>query len=371
MVFLVDNGARPFSEQHLPRLLPFDSTGKLWQGKGYFWRAAADIANGNSRAAAARIKEAAEEEYRRLLYVGMTRAEDRLIVCGYFGKQQPVAGTWHGLVSAALASAPEAEAFPDPLLPGTRHRYRTVTQQPGFQRASEVGPPAPSAKEAPAWLRQPVPPEPHAAAAADAVARVRVDRRRESTRRRRRGRRCSTPARSRHWRSPEAWPCTGCCRSCPASRRASDWQRRCAISSGSAAPGCRTNAAFAARSVMRVLADPRFAPIFSPDSRAEVGIAGTLEIGGIARAISGKIDRVAVTEKEVLIVDYKTNRPAPWRLEEVPQTYITQLALYRALLQPLYPGHIVSAALLFTEAPLLIAVPAAAMDDALARLTRA
>ena len=59
------------------------ATGKLWQGKGYLWRAAGDIANGNSRAAAARIKEAAEEEYRRLLYVGMTRAEDRLIVCGY------------------------------------------------------------------------------------------------------------------------------------------------------------------------------------------------------------------------------------------------------------------------------------------------
>ena len=99
VVFLVDNGARPFSEQHLPRLLPFDATGKFWQGKGYLWRAAADIANGNSRAAAARIKEAAEEEYRRLLYVGMTRAEDRLIVCGYFGKIQPTSGTWHSLVT--------------------------------------------------------------------------------------------------------------------------------------------------------------------------------------------------------------------------------------------------------------------------------
>ena len=39
VVFLVDNGARPFSEQHLPRLLPFDPTGKFWQGKGYLWRA--------------------------------------------------------------------------------------------------------------------------------------------------------------------------------------------------------------------------------------------------------------------------------------------------------------------------------------------
>jgi len=73
----------------------------------------------------------------------------------------------------------------------------------------------------------------------------------------------------------------------------------------------------------------------------------------------------------VLIVDYKTNRPGPTRLEEVPPAYVTQLALYRALLKPLYPGRIVKAALLFTEAPLLIAVPGAAMDDALVRLTRA
>ena len=110
--------------------------------------------------AAARIKEAAEEEYRRLLYVGMTRAEDRLIVCGYYGKIQPTAGTWHGLVSAALASAPEAEALPDPLLPGTRHRFRVVKQQPPSQRVGEAQPLQPSAQQAPAWLRQPVPPEP-------------------------------------------------------------------------------------------------------------------------------------------------------------------------------------------------------------------
>ena len=123
---------RPFSEQHLPRLLPFDATGKFWQGKGYLWRAAADIANGNSRAAAARIKEAAEEEYRRLLYVGMTRAEDRLIVCGYYGKQQPTAGTWHALVSAALAGAPETEALPDPMPCGN------APSLPGRQAAGEA-----------------------------------------------------------------------------------------------------------------------------------------------------------------------------------------------------------------------------------------
>ncbi len=55
----------------------------------------------------------------------------------------------------------------------------------------------------------------------------------------------------------------------------------------------------------------------------------------------------------------------------MPLSYVVQLALYRALLQPLYPGKQISAALLFTEAPRLIALPEAAMDDALARLTQA
>ncbi len=62
---------------------------------------------------------------------------------------------------------------------------------------------------------------------------------------------------------------------------------------------------------------------------------------GEKRAVSGKIDRLAVTEREVLIVDYKTNRPAPHGLEAVPPAYVAQLALYRALLQPVYPGRTV------------------------------
>jgi ATP-dependent helicase/nuclease subunit A len=98
---------------------------------------------------------------------------------------------------------------------------------------------------------------------------------------------------------------------------------------------------------------------------------GSLEVKGRLRSISGKIDRLAVTPEKVSIVDYKTNRPAPAGLAEVPPAYVLQLALYRALLQPLYPGREVTAALLFTEAPRLIELPAAAMDDALARLTRA
>ncbi|MGQ3029933.1 MAG: 3'-5' exonuclease, partial [Ferrovibrionaceae bacterium] len=78
VVFLVDGGSAPFSDQHLPRLMPFQGSGRHWTGKGYLWRSASDVANGFSKAAAARARELADDEYRRLLYVGMTRARDDL-----------------------------------------------------------------------------------------------------------------------------------------------------------------------------------------------------------------------------------------------------------------------------------------------------
>ncbi len=124
-------------------------------------------------------------------------------------------------------------------------------------------------------------------------------------------------------------------------------------------------------SVASILADPLFAPLFASGSRAEVAVMGSLTVKGKPRIISGKIDRLAVGADRVFIVDYKTNRPAPATLADVPTAYILQLSLYRALLKPLYPGREVAAGLLFTEAPRLIELPATVMDDALARLTEA
>ena len=71
--------------------------------------------------------------------------------------------------------------------------------------------------------------------------------------------------------------------------------------------------------VMRVIEDERFAELFGPGSRAEVPI-----VGGCRRpangCVSGQVDRLAVTPSSVLIADFKTNRPPPRSLAEVPPT---------------------------------------------------
>jgi ATP-dependent helicase/nuclease subunit A len=99
-----------------------------------------------------------------------------------------------------------------------------------------------------------------------------------------------------------------------------------------------------------------------------VPIVGRLARGGkTALAVSGQIDRLAVSPSEVLIADYKSNRPAPRILAEVPPAYVRQLGLYRAVLQKLYPDRPVRAVLVWTDIPDLMELSADALDHAIAQ----
>jgi ATP-dependent helicase/nuclease subunit A len=126
-----------------------------------------------------------------------------------------------------------------------------------------------------------------------------------------------------------------------------------------------------AEEVMRVLEDSRFYELYGAQSRAEVPIVGRVQIGGETVRVSGQIDRLAVTQDAVLVGDFKTNRPAPRRIEDVPPAYVTQLALYRAVLAKLYPDRPVRCALIWTEVPDLMELSGNALDAALAQATPA
>ncbi|AZO26669.1 ATP-dependent helicase/nuclease subunit A [Mesorhizobium shonense] len=371
VVFLVDGGSAPFSDQHLPRLMAFESSGAEWRGKGYLWRSASDVANGISRAASARARELADDEYRRLLYVGMTRAEDRLIVCGYHGKRAPSAGTWHSIVSRALLNASESAERRHPATADVAvHRFHLTKLPPVALAGADETAPLEHAAPLSDGLFRPLPPyeelpRPLSPSGASAL----IDEASEAL---------------PDTRSPvldaEAEPGFAVMRGLALHKLLqmlpgiAEDERRSAAERYLARAGADWPAAErgkALEAVLSILSDRGFGALFSPSSRAEVAVMGSLEVKGKLRSISGKIDRLAVTAQKVSIVDYKTNRPAPASLGEVPPAYVLQLALYRALLKPLYPGREVTAALLFTEAPRLIELPANAMDDALARLTGA
>ena len=123
--------------------------------------------------------------------------------------------------------------------------------------------------------------------------------------------------------------------------------------------------------VLALIGDPRFAAVFGAGSRAEVSIAGRLERPGRPAAlVSGQIDRLVVSQDEVLIVDYKTNHAPPKLATEAPASYVRQLALNRAVLGKLYPQLPVRAVLLWTETPELMEISAPALDAQLATIIR-
>ena len=107
--------------------------------------------------------------------------------------------------------------------------------------------------------------------------------------------------------------------------------------------------------VIAVLEDARFAEAFGPNSRAEVALAGQIATTdtGAAIMLSGRIDRLVVTPDRVLVIDYKSNRPAPDRAEDAAVAYQRQMAGYVGLLRQVYPDREVSAALLWTDGPKL------------------
>ena len=116
------------------------------------------------------------------------------------------------------------------------------------------------------------------------------------------------------------------------------------------------------QAVIAVIDNPEFAPFFAASSLAEVPFAASL--GEPLGTISGQIDRLVVSEDEVFILDFKTDREPPATLQSVSLAYIAQLAAYRAGLARIFPGRSIRAGLLWTEVPVLMALPDAQMEAA-------
>ena len=104
---------------------------------------------------------------------------------------------------------------------------------------------------------------------------------------------------------------------------------------------------------LRIFENPDFAPVFAAGSRAEVPLVGV--VGG--DVVSAQIDRLVVRDDEVMIVDYKTNRPPPRDVEGTPKAYRRQMSIYRAALRQMYPGKNVRCFILWTNGPWMVELP--------------
>jgi ATP-dependent helicase/nuclease subunit A len=119
---------------------------------------------------------------------------------------------------------------------------------------------------------------------------------------------------------------------------------------------------------LSVLEDARFAEVFGPGSRAEVAIAGAAALLPAGLKVSGRIDRLVVLPDRVLVADFKTNRPSPAAAEAADPAYLRQMAIYWAVLAELFPGRQIEAALVWTDGPKLMPIPENLIRQSLAGL---
>jgi len=305
------------------------------------------------------LREAAnrrrDEEYRRLLYVAMTRAEDRLHVCGWYGRNAPPDDCWYHLVRRGLAGVAEPADFTfgragETGWSGAGLRLvNPQAAQPEMQRLPVAGVPLAPSREA--WMDRVPPPEPapprplapsRPAEAEPAVLSPRVDTGEDPFQR---GRIVHRLLQALPDLPPE--------------------ERRTACEQFLARPAHGLTAAAqveTAAEVMAILESERFAPLFGPGSRAEVPVAGVIDGPDGPEVVSGQIDRLLVTDDSVTVLDYKTARPVPPRPEDTPVTYLRQLAAYRTVLQGIWPDRPVYCALLWTTAPALVPLDGRLLD---------
>ncbi len=283
----------------------------------------------------------ARQEYRRLLYVAMTRAEDRLYVCGWPTRTTAPEGNWYDLVKTAFDASEAAEiAFED------GRALRRDSAQEAEPQPDQEPPEIETAAAPPAWLSRPPPPEA-------------------------RPPRPLVPSRPEAEEPAVESPIEGQGRRF---HRSLVMHRLLELVPDVAPPGrpaaCRgwldreasdlgvDTREEIARETLAILDDPQFAALFGPGSRAEVAVTGVVS----DRVVSGRIDRFVVTDDAVLIVDYKTNRAPPADVDWVPPVYLSQMAAYRALLQGVYLEKSIRCALLWTAGPVLMRLPQGLLD---------
>jgi ATP-dependent helicase/nuclease subunit A len=296
------------------------------------------------------------EEHNRLLYVALTRAEDRLVVCGWQGQAVPPE-CWYSLVEAGFQRlgatvAPFDGGWPGNLL--SLDSPQTAPPEPKPRRDAEADSPLPAwAGAADGWRPAPLPPEPalpaplapsrpENASLGEVPAAASPLAARDATGRRfRRGQ--LIHALLQHL---PALP--------PAAR--GDAARRFLARPGHGLPP--GEAERVAADVLSVLDDPALAPLFGPHGRAEVPLTGVVA----GQVVGGVVDRLAVLPDRVLIADYKTNRAPPDVPERVPVLYLRQMAAYRAVLAAAFPGRAVFCLLVWTEGARVMPLPESLLD---------
>lgn len=325
--------------------------------RGIRWVSSQKRDSSDTAEARARRQQREEDEAQRLLYVAMTRARDRLVLCGRIStqdKEESVKGWWRAMM----------EALDHPAI---APHVRTISAEGETSRRFGEDPrPMPIEQtmsaislDVPDWARRPAAPEAFARYASPSDLGE--------------GGWIATPSPlaqagglGRFRRGELIHRLLQLLPDLPTEARAAG---AASLLAREADLADRQRAEMCA-AALGVLNDPQFAEVFGPGSRAEAAVAGGAPTLPPGLKISGRIDRLVVLLDRVLVVDFKTNRPAPARIDDADPAYLRQMALYAAVLAEVFPGRRIEAALVWTDGPKLMGVPEFLLAQTLADLRR-
>lgn len=293
-----------------------------------------------------------DEEYRRLLYVAMTRAEERLYIAGYTGKKPPSENGrtpfWYDDIRAAIQenegvltipSGETDESGQEKMIlrleaPATGKPDKAPKKEIRLKGAAQMTVPPYFYEPAPeeAFPPQPLMPSRPSEPEPPAASPLRPD----NMRRFKRG--TVTHKLLQHLPS------------LPIERRKAAAEKFVAQVGFGLAPEVRESIV---EETLKILNDPIFSALFGPASLPEAPVTGFLDGKTL---ISGQIDRLLITSSEILIVDYKTNRPPPETEAEIPSIYRRQMQAYADTIARIYPARTIRAALLWTDGPRLMEI---------------
>jgi ATP-dependent helicase/nuclease subunit A len=303
------------------------------------------------------VGAADQEESRRLLYVALTRAKDRLYVAGAHGVKTPTTPHWQSIIASSLQEHEHISSVVDETGEAEVQRWMKV---PRRTLKPPEKPPEASWIQLPDWLHLqapndlPRPPPLRPSRLVDAAEPMPL----------RDGITARAEARLRgdlihhllqHLPSVES----------------ARWNDIAHSLSKAKFPSLSSEVKNdAIESVIVLISEPLFAALFTGNARAEVDIAGRIIVAGKSLEVAGRIDRIAITETEIILVDYKTGR-APADPDDIPQSHLKQLSVYGALLQDLYPDRTIKTAILWTALPQIVFVPAEKLNFAFQQIKAA
>lgn len=298
------------------------------------------------------LKQAQIEEYNRLLYVALTRAEDEILICGAKGRQKIPDLCWYEAVKSGFSRLDAQKQEDDSLVYAcpqmakpdgeAKILLKTTANLPDWVGCAPDWRALPPAKDQTTPERiTPSRAVEEKSRSALAISPLAGD---------------QTPVRSRLAAMARGTAVHALLQHLPDLPAAA--QEQAALTYLAAQPALASECVHICGSVLKILHDPALAPLFGPGSVAEIPLAAVVA----GREISGEADRVFVGSEEIIVADYKTDKNPPLEAALIPEKYLFQLAAYRAVLRQIYPSQTIRCVLIWTDPAVAVNVPDALLD---------